>query len=1327
MIGRPVEGGWSHGMIGEGEKIEEEPLHAAEPQKQLAIPAEKLGAIVAAAQEMIRQGIDTPEKMAAVLEEKFGGKARPYSQAMWDAMGMVKPDLRGTHDFPAIYARSTEPEPAKAATPAQAIKIVTEGIQESGRAEQKEAKAQLLEALTDAKEKAPDVDPSKLLHPSEAKEQLGTVDIHVPGDGEFSVLNAKPAIDQVISKVKSMETGNRVTPAPKTPIGRGATEVESYADQLIAKHGLSGAIADQEAQLKQVEPDSPAGRMIRRTLDELRPPSQEQKKIKALELIASKRDLRPEEEKQLRELQKKEGEQANEIRAGEEPRGTQNIGKGHPGTEGTNPFPSRESFKAAFASERAANGESLESLGVTSREVAERAWAGSGYDYSSRTILYNSEALERTVNSSSDARGALKASVNEETIHAADHRTGDAFIGDDERIFQSAESLTQTLVKSNYGGGDEPSIVLGAEYIRMLTQVRAGQPVTESFYRDTSELERELAKPQSKEAEAAAERIIEALGWAKDEPLGAAIPRTAKELKRKFEPGLDILTDIKEGIQSLLLPTAQGPEHLAAAELLGSKLGAMHRRQEASRTNLNPGWYTFEKMGVHREDISLVKNPGIQFMSDISQGKIVAPELKKYADKRRTEYDKRLTLLEKADSPLQTVREHYFPGMWTRESRLAFNQAMNEAIEKGLIAEDADIESLDHSPQQDQVRERAIELLNKGKGSDKDALFYLTRRPMKGKETFRKEKVFDDILSAVRWGLVPISNNPVDLDMLKLAEMDKSIMANQFFQALKAKGQLKVITPFEKVPDGWEKVNDKYGTIYGPRPEKPAEGEPAQKYQGLQIFGYRIVPKAVADILNNFLSSSLYNNRYFGKLYTGWMGFGNMMNQSQLGIGSAFHAGFTTIEAQVSAGANIVKDVYGLLRGNRSLSDLLKTAGNFATAPVMTAVTGDQVLNAWRHPDGVIDDRIAQVVRAAELAGGGFKLETGLQTQQSAKFISDWLNGHRLRAARRSPVAFVEMLAKPIMDYLVPRQKAGVFAHLAWRVIEQNPEKSLEELTPEFRAIWNRIDARLGQVRYDRLFMNNVAKNVMQGTVRAPGWSFGTIAELGGAFKDTYKFFEEFAKTGKLPRDIPDRVAYVISLLVGVAALNALLTYLFTGTKPEDLDYWAFRSGGKDQQGNPERFMLPSYVKDLIAYTKAPVKTLIDKMHPLLSVFGSLYTNKDYWGVEISDPDVNLLHQAIQKGAYVAKAFTPFWISGAQKTIRQGGLTPKAALPLIGIMPAPRRITQTPAEALADRINQATIPGAPMDERQAERRQEKSDIVSQPPARNCAQYKRGTG
>ena len=386
--------------------------------------------------------------------------------------------------------------------------------------------------------------------------------------------------------------------------------------------------------------------------------------------------------------------------------------------------------------------------------------------------------------------------------------------------------------------------------------------------------------------------------------------------------------------------------------------------------------------------------------------------------------------------------------------------------------------------------------------------------------------------------------------------------------------------------------------------------------------------------------------------------------------------------------------------GNRTVKQALKSAVEIPQSFVKTPMEGDAILKEWRNPGSSMNPKVRDVAKAAELAGGGFKMEQGLKTEQSAKLVQDWYSDHKVRAAMRSPIAAVELMAKPIMEWIVPRQKAGVFGHLANRIIEQNPGKTLEQLTPQFRQAWNRVDARLGQVRYDRLFMNNAAKNAVQGLVRAPGWTGGTIAEIGGSLKDTVSFLKEWSDTGKAPKELPDRVAYTMSLMATVTAINGALTWAFTGEKPNGTDWWAFRTGGTDEYGRPERFLLPTYLKDVYAYLQDPVKTLLAKTHPIISIMVDMIKNKDYYGVTIANEDDNQIEKAIERGTYTLKAFVPFWMRGAGKEAERGGglvktlqeQPQKLLAPQIGIMPATSDYTKSPAEKMLSKFIGEQIP-----------------------------------
>jgi len=195
--------------------------------------------------------------------------------------------------------------------------------------------------------------------------------------------------------------------------------------------------------------------------------------------------------------------------------------------------------------------------------------------------------------------------------------------------------------------------------------------------------------------------------------------------------------------------------------------------------------------------------------------------------------------------------------------------------------------------------------------------------------------------------------------------------------------------------------------------------------------------------------------------------------------------------------------------------------------------------------------------------------------------------------------------------------------------------------------------------------------------VRAPGWSGGTLAEIGGAFPDAVKFVKEWHKTGVMPENMPDRVAYVLSLLVSTAVASGAISYAFTGQMPQGLDFVAFRTGLKDKDGNDQRYLLPSYMKDILAYARAPKTTLLHKAHPALSLASDILNNREYYGYEIRDPHANVAVQAGQTAKYVIKAFEPFWTRGARRNTEEGAGVAGMVSPLVGVMPAPAYLNRT--------------------------------------------------
>ena len=80
----------------------------------------------------------------------------------------------------------------------------------------------------------------------------------------------------------------------------------------------------------------------------------------------------------------------------------------------------------------------------------------------------------------------------------------------------------------------------------------------------------------------------------------------------------------------------------------------------------------------------------------------------------------------------------------------------------------------------------------------------------------------------------------------------------------------------------------------------------------------------------------------------------------------------------------------------------------------------------------------------------------------------------------------------------------------------------------------------------------------------------------------------------------------------------------------------------KDEHGNDERFVLPTYAKDILAYARHPLETLGNKTHPLVSLMNDIFVkNKDYYGVEVRSRDASLPVQAGHLGIPEVVALQP--------------------------------------------------------------------------------------
>ena len=484
------------------------------------------------------------------------------------------------------------------------------------------------------------------------------------------------------------------------------------------------------------------------------------------------------------------------------------------------------------------------------------------------------------------------------------------------------------------------------------------------------------------------------------------------------------------------------------------------------------------------------------------------------------------------------------------------------------------------------------------------------------------------------------------------------------------------------------------------------EAEAEMPVGGLVKLGNWYMPDAAARVVDNFLSPGLNNHLWYRSLKE----TSNLLNGVQLGL-SAFHLGFTSLDASVSSLSLAIKQaVEGRLgMAARQLGETALNLGSLVSLPniVRGARLRAEVLKPGTHPE------MAELVKALEQSGGRVGQDAFWQTEFTRRMTRAWHEGGLQYATLplRAPLALWEQTMRPILEYIVPRQKLGVFAKMAqYELLKLGPDADAATTREALRKAWDSVDNRMGQVVYDNLFYNRTVKDVALLSFRAYGWQLGKYREGLGALWDTGQAGRAVFK-GERP-EFTHRMAYIMALPVMVGTIGAVINYLMTGEQPKEArDYFMPRTGELDKHGNAVRLHLPSYVKDVIAYAKHPVTSFGHSLNPLLSGLFELLGNKDFYNTEIRHPDDPLHQQASDVAEFAARQFIPFSVSGAQRLAEDEAPTWKRVAPYFGVTPVPARITLSPAQELAAEITAAALPVGARTRQQSDRSKLLAEIV----------------
>ena len=345
--------------------------------------------------------------------------------------------------------------------------------------------------------------------------------------------------------------------------------------------------------------------------------------------------------------------------------------------------------------------------------------------------------------------------------------------------------------------------------------------------------------------------------------------------------------------------------------------------------------------------------------------------------------------------------------------------------------------------------------------------------------------------------------------------------------------------------------------------------------------------------------------------------------------------------------------------------------------PILNLMKGDKLLKAYLGE--LHDPDLAPIVEAMMQGGGRAKMDDVYRNQGINEFKQSLRLGNYKTAAMKTLPMIMDTINKPIFEYLVPRQKLGVFFDMAKDALENKPGMSLQEKREVMGKLWDSVDNRMGELVYDNVFWNRALKDSLMVSTRSVGWNLGTFREIGGGVADIGKV--------KQLGGLSDRTSYIFGLMFVTSIVGSITQYLYTGQGPDDLkDLFFPRTGKTRPDGSEDRLSQPSYMKDIyeyghdirgfVKYGDNPLNTVMNKIHPLISTVADIIKNKDFFDGAIRSPGDKPMQQVQDEAEFMLKQMTPFSYRNYMQQSKVKGEDPSIGgylsnPSMIGITPAP--------------------------------------------------------
>src|ERR1700726_1362399 len=547
-----------------------------------------------------------------------------------------------------------------------------------------------------------------------------------------------------------------------------------------------------------------------------------------------------------------------------------------------------------------------------------------------------------------------------------------------------------------------------------------------------------------------------------------------------------------------------------------------------------------------------------------------------------------------------------------------------------------------------------------------------------------KARTVPTIADGIKMGLEPVTTNPLEATMRYVTSMDRFIASTEVLDTAKNTGVIKYIKP--KVmgasghPDSF-KVPPGY---------KPLQGRGSTDATGAQAYA----PEGWARIYNNFISRGIAEHgEEFGQAYDAARQTSNAITALELGL-SGYHALTMMQESMVNEVANAL----GYARKGKPV-EAAKALGRAAVAPVGSAIKGKQVQNVYLglSKSSKEMEKITDLLTAAGGRAKGAEHAPDYNFSNSGSYWTAFKRGAlRIQMAAdraemaKSPIIgtakvagrnlgrIFSTVAQPIFEKYIPLIKNGAFYENMAQWLKTHPNASHEEQVAAARQVWDSIDNRFGELVQDNIFMNKVMKQAGMLSLRSWSWFIGgDVRELGGAAPDfAPPPFKSATGTGPNEGRWTQKMDYAIALPVVYATLAALYQGLKTGKPPESVrDLMAPRTGGADAStGEPERLIMPGYMKDVFGFIEHPVDEVTNKVASAPKMAGELIANKDWRGDPIFPPDPTVPEWLKAFWNYASENVGPISGRSMMKGQKAGSNLNKVET-MLGVRTAPRYLT----------------------------------------------------